>query len=68
MKERIMLVWHPESPGESFFVYRNWWQRLWRPREFATLSEAIRHAKKKLSRLKANEKRTETIEKLIGGK
>lgn len=62
MRKQIKLVFHPESPGEQIFVYRTWWQRLWRPRNFATLSEAIRHADKGLSRISANWKRSGTIE------
>lgn len=53
MKKQIKLVFHPESPGEQIFVYRTWWQRLWRPRDFATLGEAARHAEKGLSRIDA---------------
>ena len=38
-----MVVWHPESPGVKIVVYRNWFQRLIYPNEFATLSETIDH-------------------------
>lgn len=53
MRKKIKLVFHPESPGEQIFVYRTWWQRLWRPKSFATLREAIRHAERGLSRIES---------------
>lgn len=62
MKKTIKLVWHPESPGMKMFVYRTWWQRLWRPKDFATLGEVLRHADKKLSLLDEREiKRREDL-------
>lgn len=51
MRKKVKLVWHPESPGMKMMVFRNWWQRLWRPKNFATLGEALRHAERGLSLL-----------------
>ena len=39
-------VWHPESPGVRLTVYRNWFQRLFYPKHFATLGEAIKYGSK----------------------
>ena len=64
MKKTIMLVLHPDGSGDSIIIYRNWWQKFWRRKEYATTGEAKRHAEKKLSRLKANEERNETIANL----
>jgi len=33
-------LWHPESPGQRVLVVRSFLGRLFKPRDFATLSEA----------------------------
>lgn len=38
-----LVLWHPESPGVRVPVVRSWWQRLFYPRKFATISEVLRH-------------------------
>ena len=34
-------LWHPDSPGIKIYVVRGFWGRLFKPRDFATLGEAI---------------------------
>lgn len=38
---KAMWLFHPESPGMRVLVVRGWLGRLLKPREFATLGEAI---------------------------
>ena len=40
----FMRLWDPESPGMKVNVYRNWWQRLMFPEEFATIGEALKYS------------------------
>ena len=40
MKE--LILYHPESPGMKVKVTRNWLQRLLYPKDFATLTEALK--------------------------
>lgn len=42
MKRKGYLLWHPESPGMKVPVVRNWLQRLFYPKYFATLTETIK--------------------------
>lgn len=44
MKKLIKLR-HPESPGMNVIVSRNWFQRLIRSSNFATLSESLTFSK-----------------------
>ena len=39
-----MWLWHPDSPGMKVLVVRGWLGRLFKPKEFATLGEAIDYA------------------------
>ena len=41
---RAMWLLHPDSPGMRVLVVRGWLGRLLKPREFATLGEAIDHS------------------------
>jgi len=34
-------LWHPESPGVRVLVVRGFLDRLFKPKDFATLSEVI---------------------------
>lgn len=36
------VVWHPESPGIRVVVYRSVLGRLFKPKDFATLREALK--------------------------
>jgi hypothetical protein len=40
-RERLLLLWHPDSPGMRVPVRRGWLGRLFKPAEFATLGEVI---------------------------
>lgn len=42
MARKLMQVWHPDSPGVTIWVARGWWERLFYPKEFATIAEVIR--------------------------
>jgi len=37
-------LFHPDAPGDRVLVVRGWLGRLFKPREFATLGEAIDHS------------------------
>ena len=39
MLTRYDWVFHPESPGVRILVCRSFWQRLVRPKDFATYDE-----------------------------
>lgn len=41
---KAMRLFHPDSPGMRVPVVRGWLGRLFKPREFATLGEAIDHS------------------------
>ena len=43
---KAMRLLHPESPGMRVLVVRGWLGRLLKPREFATLGEAIDHSRR----------------------
>lgn len=45
MPQRIIEVWHPDCPGTKLRVRRSFLGRLFKPRDFATLSEALRSSK-----------------------
>lgn len=38
-----IVVWHPESPGIRIPVVRSILQRLFYPKEFATINEVLRY-------------------------
>lgn len=38
---RGQWIWHPESPGMKVWVVRGFWGRLFKSRDFATLSEVL---------------------------
>lgn len=42
-KTKTLKVFHPESPGIMITVKRNFLQRIFYPRYFATINEAIEH-------------------------
>jgi hypothetical protein len=42
---RAEWLYHPESPGCWVLVYRGFWGRLFKSRDFATLGEAIFYSK-----------------------
>lgn len=41
---KAMWLFHPDAPGDRVLVVRGWLGRLIKPREFATLGEAIDHS------------------------
>jgi hypothetical protein len=41
------ILWHPDSPGMKIPVVRNWLQRLFYPKDFATLGEVLKYYKYK---------------------
>lgn len=43
---KALWLWHPESPGGRVLVVRGWLGRLLKPRDFATLGEAIEAAQR----------------------
>ena len=43
---KAMRLLHPESPGMRVLVVRGWLGHLFKPREFATLGEAIDHSRR----------------------
>lgn len=45
MRKAIWLF-HPDAPGDHVLVVRGWLGRLLKPREFATLGEAIDHSRR----------------------
>lgn len=47
---KAMWLWHPDSPGMRVLVVRGWLGRLLKPREFATLGEAIDHSLRQAAR------------------
>lgn len=40
---RVVLLWHPDSPGMRVPVRLTWWR--WRPSGFATLGDTLRYYK-----------------------
>lgn len=51
MAKKKMQVFHPESPGIRIWVERGFWGRLLKPKDFATLGEALDHATDILSEI-----------------
>lgn len=40
-QKRPEKLYHPDSPGMRVIVVRGFWGRLFKPKKFATLNEAI---------------------------
>lgn len=41
MRDRVVLLWHPDSPGIRVPVRLTWWR--FRPSGFATISDVLRY-------------------------
>lgn len=41
-KREPVWLWHPASPGVKVRVYRNWFERKLKSKDFATLGECLK--------------------------
>jgi hypothetical protein len=45
LRFKVEKLFHPESPGIKIKVKRSWIGRLFKPKSFATLTEALKNNK-----------------------